>query len=387
MTKPIVLPEHAEFNRPKRFRCEKVLSPGACGETVLLQDEEMDLKVVAKKYKPVIEKASDPVFFNELFERFKTEAKILFQLNHPYIVRVFNFYDYSEKDTAYILMEYVDGYDINEYLKEHPEHAELLFERVIDAFVHLEAESILHRDIRPANVLVTIGAIPKIIDFGFGKHTSQKGFDDSKSISLNWWCETPPEFERGVYDHQTEVYFIGKLFEFALKGVKQSSFGYTKLLKSMCERSRSKRAKSFRALDDTLSKSKLAELNFSVDEIEIYREFANTLSTYFASIERDAEFNRDSEQLIAFLDSTYRKSMLEEYYSDPGKVASAFVHGAYQYWKNKNIYVEETKKFIDLLKQSTLEKRKIILDNLYGRLEAIDKYSISSTDLDDEIPF
>ena len=52
----------------------------------------------------------------------------------------------------------------------------------------------------------------KIIDFGFGKNiTSSNDFE--KSVSLNWWCELPEEFKIHRYDFQTEVYFVGKLFE------------------------------------------------------------------------------------------------------------------------------------------------------------------------------
>jgi len=70
----------------------------------------------------------------------------------------------------------------------------------------------LHRDIRPANILVDNSGTVKIIDLGFGKQIrATKDFD--KSLSLNWWCAVPKEFGLGLYDFSTEVYFVGKLFE------------------------------------------------------------------------------------------------------------------------------------------------------------------------------
>lgn len=60
--------------------------------------------------------------------------------------------------------------------------------------------------------MVRSDGILKIIDLGFGKSIdNSQGFD--KSITLNWWCDTPEEFRESKYDYQTEVYFVGKLFE------------------------------------------------------------------------------------------------------------------------------------------------------------------------------
>jgi serine/threonine-protein kinase len=68
---------------------------------------------------------------------------------------------------GYILMEYVQGMNIVEYLEIHPEEINEVFFQVVAGFAHLEENDILHRDIRPANILVTDDGTVKIIDLGF----------------------------------------------------------------------------------------------------------------------------------------------------------------------------------------------------------------------------
>lgn len=140
-----------EFNRPKKYKTIRELGRGACGETVLVQDEEMGVGLVIKKYRPIVSMKSHPKLFQELISRFRDEARILFQLNHANIVRVYNYYDYSEHNTSYIIMEHVSGSDIESFIKNNPLNFDAVFEKTISGFEHLEGKGILHRDIRPAN--------------------------------------------------------------------------------------------------------------------------------------------------------------------------------------------------------------------------------------------
>ncbi|WP_205894542.1 protein kinase domain-containing protein, partial [Pseudomonas viridiflava] len=79
-------------------------------------------------------------------------------------------------------MEYVEGTDIEEYLTQHPESTNEVFLQIIDAFAHLESRNILHRDVRPSNLMITNDGVVKVIDFGFGKKVLES-VDFDKSIS------------------------------------------------------------------------------------------------------------------------------------------------------------------------------------------------------------
>ncbi len=295
-----------EFNRPAKFTLLEVLGSGACGETVHIRDEGMDADFVAKKYLPIISEEENPGLFLDLLGRFRDEARILFRLNHPNVVRVFNYFDYSEYKTSYIVMEYVSGLELLDYLKKNPANADRVFEGVVDGFTHLQARGVLHRDIRPANILIDETSTPKIIDFGFGKEIGLgQREDDRKSISLNWWCETPPEFADNIYDFQTEVYFVGKLFQLAIQECGLSDFKYRLLLISMCESDRSRRTQSFEDVKRSINEGKFAELSFSDGEVETYRNFAGELSEVVSSIQSDARFDRDPTKVLVKLEALY----------------------------------------------------------------------------------
>jgi serine/threonine protein kinase len=167
------------FLRKKDLKFVKELGQGACGRTVILHDDVIDEDFVCKKYAPIYDSMKA-----ELFDSFVREIKILHVLNHLNVVRVFNYYLYPEKLTGFILMELVVGVDIEEYLISHPDQANHVFLQVVEGFEHLERHGILHRDIRPQNILVTENGVAKVIDFGFGKRIGASR-DFEKSISLS----------------------------------------------------------------------------------------------------------------------------------------------------------------------------------------------------------
>ncbi len=380
------LPDTIEFNRPAKFKALKRLGAGACGETILIHDENMDCNFVAKKYSPFFAKKDSPEEYIELLRRFNHEAKILFRLNHPNIVRVFNYYDYSELGTAYILMEYVEGENIIEFSRRNPSMIDGIFEKVVDGFVHLESKNILHRDIRPLNIIVDFDGSPKIIDFGFGKSIDGDIVNADKSISLNWWCEVPPEFSRSVYDFQTEVYFVGKLFEQIIIEESLSDFKYKKIVSNMCLRSREDRFANFSAVKAAVAAGQFEKLSFSLKETRIYRKFSEALIEIIASIEQSTKYERDNGKIIVGLEAIYRRSMLEEYVPDVSSLARLFLHGSFTYWKVKRIETEILQNFLSMLNSLQADKQSIVLENLLTRLDAVQR-TMPKSPLDDDIPF
>lgn len=381
-------PHHIEFNRPSKYTLLSYLGRGACGHTVHLRDEGMACEFVAKKYQPIISEDEDPVMFFELLDRFREEARILFRLNHANIVRVFNFFDYIEHRTAYILMEFIAGTDVLSYLEVNPANANRVFEGVVDGFAHLESQGVLHRDIRPANILVDTTGTAKIIDFGFGKQINLSvDLDDRKSISLNWWCEIPPEFAEEVYDFQTEVYFVGKLFELAVMNGNLSEFKYISVLGLMCEKDRKRRIASFSEVQRVVLEGKFEEIRFTASEIAIYRKFADDLLKVVSSIQTDARLETDAARILKKLEDLYRMTMLEEALAAPEKLALIFINGAFRYKRNARVLVENMNLFIHLIRGMSEEKRSIVLENLLLRLQKIERESFNDNNLDDEIPF
>jgi serine/threonine protein kinase len=108
----------------------------------------------------------------ELVERFRTERQVLASLNHPHIARIFDG-GTTDDGQPYFVMEYIDGLAIDRYCDAHhlptPERLRLL--RSVCAGVHYAHQhTVIHRDLKPGNVLVTADGTPKVVDFGLAKH-------------------------------------------------------------------------------------------------------------------------------------------------------------------------------------------------------------------------
>lgn len=367
------------FIRQKDFEFIKELGEGACGKTVLLYDDIINEHFVCKKYAPHL------VEYREvLFKNFVDEIKLLHLIYHNNIVRVFNYYLYPESYSGFIVMEYIEGEDIEKYLINHPESINEIFSQVIEGFSYTESNEILHRDIRPMNIMVTSSGVVKIIDFGFGKQIYDKN-DFDKSISLNWWCEPPNDFNQDTYDFKTEVYFVGKLFEKIIGENNIEHFKYISVLSSMCKLDPKSRTNSFIEIKRGILNDKFVEIEFQEQELINYREFSRALSGAITKIESGTRFFDDIDVIKSKIDKLYKSVMLEEYIPNNNLLVKCFVNGSYYYSRNHHIPIQTLKLFLELLRSCSKEKQNIILSNLHSKLDAIETYN-KSPDFDD-IPF
>jgi eukaryotic-like serine/threonine-protein kinase len=373
-----------QFLRTRDYVLLEELGRGSCGSTVVLRDEFLQQDFVCKKYSP-----AEGLDRDELFKNFLREIKLLYELNHPNVVRVFSYHIYPEKITGFIVMERVFGEDIASYLTKNPERINEVFEQTIQGFCHLEINKVLHRDIRDSNLMVGDNGIVKIIDLGFGKRIQQSD-DFDKSISLNWWCELPQEFSSSIYDYCTEVYFVGKLFEKIILEKNISTFKHSAILGQMCQKFPKSRMASFSDVEASIAGALFLEIEFTDDERDIYRSFADCVSQSLDSVER-GKHTQDIDHLRISLETAHRKVMLEEYVPDASLVLGAFLTGAYKY-RRTGFPVSALRDYLHLLKRSSNERQRILLANLQTRLNSVQKYETKKAgsgfdDVDDDIPF
>ncbi len=367
-----------EFVRKRDYVLVKELGHGACGKTVLLRDDTIDEHFVCKKYAPLYDEHRE-----ELFDNFVREIKLLHLLYHQHVVRVFNYYLYPDQLTGYILMEYVEGQDVEEYLQRVPERTNEVFRQTIDGFRHMEVNRILHRDIRPQNIMVRDDGTVKIIDLGFGKQIQQPP-DFDKSISLNWWCEPPVEFENSFYDFRTEVYFVGKLFEKIILEHGIDHFKYDGILRGMCHRTPASRTPSFFDIQKEIESDRFEETEFTEEELEWYRDFAILMEDHVTQIENGTKYVDDLDRIMADLEDAYRKVMLEMTVPNAALILRCFLNGSY-YYRRSGFSVSAVKNFRRLLKSCTREKQRIVMANLHTRLDSITRYAVPEDE--DDIPF
>ncbi|MCL6591997.1 MAG: protein kinase family protein [Firmicutes bacterium] len=366
-----------EFDRKKQFKYIKQLGGGGTGDTHLFKDETTDMLFAFKKYAP-----KNVDYVDEHYKRFVDEIKILFKISHPNIVRIYNYYLYPKQKLGYIQMEYVDGVTIDEYVPFlYDKQWRDIFREVISAFEYLEKNRILHRDIRPANILIDNNENIKIIDFGFGKELKTKE-QDGRSVLLNWPVTELPEetLSEGFYNHQTEIYFVGKLFEHLL-GDEIEEFEFYHVIEKMTKVKIKQRYKSFDEVSKAISMGILSIINFTEQEKEIYLKFADQLSSHIISYKNRYSPIDDLHATINSLEALIRDSSLEKYIQANDRLINCFINSGYRYYASTDIEVDCVRKFYELLKGLSLQKQKIVLDNIYTRLAKI------KIDIDDELPF
>ena len=367
------------FLRKRDYVLVRELGEGATGKTVLLRDPQIDEHLVCKKYAPYTEDVRQ-----ELFAGFIREIKLLHRINHENIVRFFNYYIYPDQFTGYILMEYIDGFHVDEYVAKHPERADEVFQKAVAGFAYLERANILHRDIRPANIMVRDDGVVKIIDLGFGKQI-QTSKDFEKSISLNWWCPPPNEFSQSRYDFCSEVYFVGKLFEGIIHDNGIDNFRYVETLGKMCHKDPSARVPTFTEVEKQIGNNQFLETDFTESKRDTYRKFADALCQCVSKIENGAKYITDVSFIYAELDDAFRGFMLEREVPDSVVVLRCFITGTYYYHK-LGLFVDPVRNFLRLLKSSTDDENRIILANLHTRFDALPRYAKPELGADD-VPF
>ncbi len=154
--------------------------------------------------------------------RFRNEMQILADLNHPNIARLFDGGE-TVDGAPYLVMEYVEGSPINQYCDEHKLSTEQrlkLFCTVCDAVQYAHQHLVIHRDIKPGNILVTSEGLPKLVDFGIAKLLDR---DQSNATATAMSFMTPeyasPEQVRGVsVTTATDIYSLGVVLYELLSG-------------------------------------------------------------------------------------------------------------------------------------------------------------------------
>lgn len=371
-----------KFEAMKSLKYIKELGSGGTGNTHLFKDETTDMLFAIKKYEPAPQNIN---YKEELYNRFVEEIKILFKISHPNIVRIYDYYLYPNQKVGYLQMEYVNGTAIDKYDPLPWERSwEEIFIETIKTFKYLEENNILHRDIRPENVLLDEQYNLKLIDFGFGKIMNTCNLEEKQknSVLLNWpVTEMPEEIKKAQdYDNKTEIYFVGKLFYHIFKE-KNVDFKYKTIIEKMIQYSYEMRYNSFDDIYRDISKGIFNEIDFSDYEKEIYRNFADSLYNHISVFTGPYELKSNIEEIINDLENVVKENSLELFIQSNSNLISCFVSGPYRYSAKTDIKVEIVAKFYKFFINLSTEKQKNVLDNINNRLNTI------KIEMHDDLPF
>lgn len=212
------------------YKIEKVLGQGSFGITYLAEHTNLGRKVAIKEFfmkelnsrgeDGSITGMTDGSLSQNYCVKFQKEAINLSRLDHPNIVRVTD--SFSENGTFYYVMDYIEGQNLNDYVKSHhmdEAEATSIIKSVADALIYMHEEKhMLHLDLKPGNVMRrnSDGHI-FLIDFGLCKHFSEDGQPEtSTTIGLGTAGYAPIEqgnkAKNGEFRPTIDVYALGATF-------------------------------------------------------------------------------------------------------------------------------------------------------------------------------
>src|SRR3954470_3515341 len=189
-----------------RYELVRHIARGGMAEVYLAHDKLLDRPVALKVLFP--ELSVDRSFV----ERFRREAQAAANLSHPNIVSV---YDWGEEDSTYfIVMEYIDGRPLSQILRADgpllPDRAATIAADVAAALAFAHRNGVIHRDVKPGNVLITNDGLVKVADFGIARAgNTEENLTQTGAVMGTATYFSPEQAQGASVDARSDVYSLG----------------------------------------------------------------------------------------------------------------------------------------------------------------------------------
>ena len=201
-----------------RYEIEKEIGRGAMGVVYLAHDPVINRNIALKTID--IANSLDAAKREELTRRMLTEVRSAGRLNHQNIVTI---YDYGEDILPFVVMEYVEGESLESLRKKKGKLSmdELypVVQGVASGIDYAHSMGIVHRDIKPDNILITKEFIPKIADFGIARILDTSSTQDSGIIGSPSFM-SPEQILGGSINSATDIFSLGVMIYYLIAGEK-----------------------------------------------------------------------------------------------------------------------------------------------------------------------
>ena len=188
-----------------RYEVLKRVGSGGMADVYMAKDHKLNRNVAVKVLK------SEYVEDEKFLKKFETEAQAVARLSHPNIV---NIYDVGMEDGInYIVMELAEGITLKEYIRKKgylsPKETVEISTQIASAISHAHKDHIIHRDIKPQNILVSDTGIIKVTDFGIAKATSSNTVTSTATAMGSVHYISPEQAKGRFCDEKSDIYSLG----------------------------------------------------------------------------------------------------------------------------------------------------------------------------------
>jgi serine/threonine protein kinase/Flp pilus assembly protein TadD len=231
-----------------RYEILSVLGQGGMGAVYKARDRELDRLIALKVIRP--ELATDPA----ILQRFKQELILARNITHKNVVRI---YDLGEADgIRFITMEYVDGEDLRALLRRQrklaPQEAIAVVEQVCRALDCAHSEGVIHRDLKPHNIMRDRHGRIVVMDFGLARSLGETGLTQTGAVVGTLEYMSPEQALGGTLDQRSDIFSVGLIFFELLTG--KTPYEADTAIASLMKRTREE-ARSASDVDASVPKS------------------------------------------------------------------------------------------------------------------------------------
>ena len=218
----------------QEYRIEQVLGKGGFGLTYLATDVNLDQKVAIKEYFPrgvvvrqpdgkniQIKTSENEETFKWGLDRFLKEVRLLARFKHPNLVEVHRFFEAN--GTAYMVMTFEEGKSLGSYLEAlgrpvREDEFMAILVPLMDGLAQLHAQQIVHRDIKPDNILIRSNGTPVLLDFGSARQARFNQRDQMTMVLTPGYAPAEQYQQESKQGPWTDIYALGAVIHKAITG-------------------------------------------------------------------------------------------------------------------------------------------------------------------------
>lgn len=267
----------------------------------------------------------------EFLRRFRNESKMVAALSHPNIVKVYDV-GFSDK-VQFMVMEYIDGITLREYMENEKvltwKDSVHFVIQVLRALQHAHDKGIVHRDIKPQNIMLFTDGTIKVMDFGIAKSAKEQAYTATDQAIGTVYYISPEQARGDEVDEKSDIYSVGTMFYEMLTGQKPFDAEKPVSIAVMHMNNTPKRPRAINpdipaGLEEIILRAmekdpenRYQTASDMIKDIESFKSNPNMIFGYYEEVdEDDADDNENTQYIGTSYDDDYDEEYDDDYEDD-----------------------------------------------------------------------